>query len=91
MTVNFNMSETKTNLMRGFCRRKSGKKSVYFRGFSGEDGRAFCDRSGVCFYCGTGKGARRDFYNHLKELGGDTGAYRRRISCGYYRFYGAAF
>lgn len=69
MTVNFNMSETKTNLMRAFAGESQARNRYTFAASQAKTAGLSVIEAVICFYCGTGKGARRDFLQSSERTG----------------------
>ena len=72
MTVNFNMSETKTNLMRAFAGESQARNRYTFAASQAKTAGLSVIEAVFAFTAGQEKEHGEIFYNHLKELGGDT-------------------
>lgn len=72
MSVNFNMSETKTNLMRAFAGESQARNRYTFAAAQAKQNNLHVVEAVFTFTANQEKEHAEIFYNHLKEMAGET-------------------
>ncbi len=72
MTANFNMSETKTNLMKAFAGESQARNRYTFAASQAKNANLHVIEAAFTFTANQEKEHAEIFYNHLKDLAGET-------------------
>ena len=72
MSVNFNMSETKNNLMRAFAGESQARNRYTFAASQAKTAGLHVVEAVFTFTADQEKEHAKVFYNHLKEMAGET-------------------
>lgn len=91
MATNFNMSETKTNLMKAFAGESQARNRYTFAASQAKNANLHVIEAAFTFTANQEKEHAEIFYNHLKDMAGENIHIEGRLSCGHYGLHGAAF
>ncbi len=72
MSVEFNMSQTKTNLMRAFAGESQARNRYTFAAAQAKEAKLHVVEAVFTYTAGQEKAHAEVFYNHLKELSGES-------------------